>query len=64
MAAKVFRDDGARVSDLPRYMGIGYLHYILLVAVQTLKHTLLRQKPLQYLFRSFSATELTCFLDR
>lgn len=27
MAAKVFRDDGGRVSDLPGYMGIGHLRY-------------------------------------
>ncbi|MCJ1310310.1 amidophosphoribosyltransferase [Agyrium rufum] len=27
MAAKVFRDDGSRVSDLPGYMGIGHLRY-------------------------------------
>ena len=27
MAAKVFRDDGGRISDLPGYMGIGHLRY-------------------------------------
>lgn len=27
MAAKVFRDDGERVSDLPGYMGLGHLRY-------------------------------------
>lgn len=27
LASKVFRDDGARISDLPGYMGIGHLRY-------------------------------------
>ncbi|KAL8947223.1 MAG: hypothetical protein Q9222_006471 [Ikaeria aurantiellina] len=27
LASKVFRDDGARVADLPGYMGIGHLRY-------------------------------------